>query len=727
MTLEQVGSLVPLSIFIALVAACVWFVRRSIRQREARGERLYGTGGWLSFYLILSFVIAPLAGVGKQLKNFADAELRTPALLELPGYLPYKAFCWCLLVGVVGWHIWMANRLRTRFEPESVAHAKRFVAISPFILYLGDVGAAWTLMSLNVAAEDMTPTVWGFISSFLWYLYFTNSERVKNTYLREKDAAFSPPIAGMRKRPRNSAALEPRREPVFSDFPAQVPPEQSSTSTSLADGAPVWWYAEGENRSGPVSPGQLHAFLQAGTISMSTLVWREGRLAWKPLEEVAELTTGQSATPAADEPGFMRQARLREHTGGAVLWTIAIVLAVMSVWFGLAFHLPERASLAYALTVGLGALLLPVVAVAVFSLWSDYPSQRKNLMVFAGSCAVLLATSGGSTLVSRGYVQHLLNKDNMSAEDFRSQANKCSRLGDLRCQETNWREYVRLRPGDSEAIARLGFVLNLRDKHEEAIVHLKKSLELGAGAYDLFAFYADSHEKLGHTDQAIEWSYKALSVAPSLVDVRGKLARLLLKTDRPYEALSLLQAYDSQLEAKGVRPYFVAQRISIETAIDQGSTSRDAERMALRLPMYAGHFFAPVTLGSGKPKPFMVDTGASLTSLSEAMLRDSKAVYRVVDPKVQMTVADGRKVAAKGVMIESMKVGFFELKNVPAVVCADCVSLLGQASLSKFDMQSVRAQSVDFLLLAQRGTAPPQPASSQKTSSPQPNAQAQNP
>lgn len=74
-----------------------------------------------------------------------------------------------------------------------------------------------------------------------------------------------------------------------------------------------------------------------------------------------------------------------------------------------------------------------------------------------------------------------------------------------------------------------------------------------------------------------------------------------------------------------------------------------------------------------------------------------------------------------------MKVGPFELKNVPAVVCADCVSLLGQASLTKFDMQSVRAQGVDFLLLAQRGTVPPQPPSNLKTSSPQPSAQAQTP
>ncbi|CAN7324783.1 GYF domain-containing protein [Variovorax paradoxus] len=729
MNMEQVGSMVPLLLFIALIAGSVWFTRRSARQRGVRGEMLYGTKGWLGFFLVTAFVLTPLVGIGTQLRTFTDLELRTPVVLELAGYVPYKAFCWCLLLGIIVWQVWMANRLRTRYEPESVAHAKLFLALSPFVMYLGDVGAAWAFLAINATGEDVGRTVRGFISNFLWYLYFTKSERVKNTYLGAGQSANFGSFETGRARVRKLKPLEQRREPVFADVPVQALPVSDPASASIEDGAQqVWWYAEGEHRSGPVSAAQLEQLLQAGTISSTTLVWREGRLTWKPLQQIPELVSGSAtAAPSDVEPDFVRLDRLRERTAGAPLWSCAVVLSVALMWFSLAFHLPERASFGYALGVGLGALLIPVVAVAIFSLWTAYPSQRKNLQVFVGCCAVLLATSGASSLFSRGYVERWLNKDNLSAEDFRSQANKCAQLRDLRCQESSWREYVRLRPEDSTGIARLGFVLNQRDKHEEAIVHLKKSMDLGAGAYDLFAYYADSHEKLGHTGDAIEWSYKALSVAPSLVDVRGRLAGLLLKTHRPYEALSLLQAYDSQLEAKGIRPYFAAQRISIETAIDKAEPEKNEERMALRLPMYAGHFFAPVTLGSGKPKPFMVDTGASLTSLSEAVLRDSKAVYRVVDPKVQMTVADGRKVAAKGVVIESMKVGPFELKNVPAVVCTDCVSLLGQASLTKFDMQSVRAQGVEFLLLAQRGTAAPQPASNLKTSSPQPNAQTQTP
>jgi len=414
-----------------------------------------------------------------------------------------------------------------------------------------------------------------------------------------------------------------------------------------------------------------------------------------------DLTSRRSEGSAVEEVGFVRRERRGEERAGRMLWVTAVVLGAALVAASLVFHLAENAAWPYVVGAGFGALLLPMLAVGIASLWGDGPNQRKGVKTFIGSCIVLLVASAATNLTERGYAQRWLNKDRMSAEDFRAQAERCARLRDLNCQEINWRDVVRLRPDDSLAAARLGIVLNQRGQHEEAVVQFKRSLELGAGAYDLFAYLADSHEKLGQLPQAIEWSYKALSVVPTLVDVRGRLAGLLVRSQRPYEALSLLQGYDSQLEARGQQPQFVAQRISVETAIAQ-TAQQDAERMSIRLPLYAGHFFAPVAIGAGKPRPFMVDTGASLTSLGESLLRDSQAKYRVLDFAVKMTTADGRKVVAKAIVLDTMKVGPFELTNVPAVVCADCISLLGQASLSKFDMQSNRVQGVDFLLLSPR-------------------------
>lgn len=89
------------------------------------------------------------------------------------------------------------------------------------------------------------------------------------------------------------------------------------------------------------------------------------------------------------------------------------------------------------------------------------------------------------------------------------------------CAEQNWANYIRLRPTDSNAIANLGIVMNLRDNHAGAVLQFEKAIDMGEGTYDLFAYYADSLAKLGKTDEAIDWSYKALTVVPQLVDVRG--------------------------------------------------------------------------------------------------------------------------------------------------------------------------------------------------------------
>ncbi len=290
-----------------------------------------------------------------------------------------------------------------------------------------------------------------------------------------------------------------------------------------------------------------------------------------------------------------------------------------------------------------------------------------------------------------------------TAAEFREGAMRCMKVRDLECAEINWAEYVRQRPIDGHGIANLAIVLNWRDKHEQAVVQFRKAVDGGEGTYDLFAWYADSLAKLGRIDDAIAWYYRALSVYPELVDVRGSLAKLLVKRQRPHEALALLQAYDADAAAHGRPAHFTGQRISIENLVLGSSEVDSGAPRPLRLTAMGGHFFVPVSFGNARPTPFVVDTGASRTTMSRAMLMASKAEYRVTEPQMTMLIADGRRLQAQGVMLARLHVGPFELKNVPAVICDGCASLLGQATLSQFDMQSSRVQGVEFMTLVRRG------------------------
>src|SRR5437867_2435144 len=295
----------------------------------------------------------------------------------------------------------------------------------------------------------------------------------------------------------------------------------------------------------------------------------------------------------------------------------------------------------------------------------------------------------------------------VTADDYKNGVAPCMRVRAYECAETNWVNYIRLRPTDSNAIANLGIVMNLRDNHAGAVAQFEKAIDMGESTYDLFAYYADSLAKLGKTDEAIDWSYKALAVVPQLVDVRGKLAKLLVSRKRYYEALSLLAAYDAQAQARGLPAYFEGQRIAIETAIARNAATSNsgapAEQASMRAPKFGDHFYAPVGVGEGRPAIFVVDTGAGRTTLSEEFLAASKADYKVTIPAVTMVTADGRHVPARGVTVASLKVGPFELKQAPVVVCKGCVLLLGQSALSKFDLKSAKTQGVEFLTLSPRG------------------------
>lgn len=289
-----------------------------------------------------------------------------------------------------------------------------------------------------------------------------------------------------------------------------------------------------------------------------------------------------------------------------------------------------------------------------------------------------------------------------TAEDYKHGVGPCMRARDFDCAEKNWVQFLRLRPADSNAVANLGIVLNLQGKHEAAVAQFQKAVGLGEGTYDLFAYYARSLEVLGRIDEAIDWSYKALAVHPDLVDVRGDLARLLLAKGRPHEALSILSAYDEKQERLGRRPYFEGRRIAIESSFAARRSGTAASPAAFRASKVGGHFYVPVSAGEGRPRSFVLDTGASLTTVSEEFLSSSKAAYAVSRASVSVTLADGRQHQVRELVVANMKVGTVELKDVAVVACKTCVLLLGQSTLAKFDMNTSKVNGIEFMTLMPR-------------------------
>jgi tetratricopeptide (TPR) repeat protein len=288
-----------------------------------------------------------------------------------------------------------------------------------------------------------------------------------------------------------------------------------------------------------------------------------------------------------------------------------------------------------------------------------------------------------------------------TTDDYKRAIGLCLKSHDYACAQKNYEQYLKLRPDDTTMITNLGQVMAWQDNLTGAIQQYEKAIDLGEGAYNLFAYYADALGKTGRIDEAIDWSYRSLAAVPSQLDVRSNLAKLLVHQKRYYEALALLSGYDDVLVARGEPAYFAAQRIAIESVIERYDSVSTNIESSLRLPKVEKFFVAPVTVGDARPTSFLIDTGANVVVVNDNFLNTAKVKY-TSNGTLTTTGFDGRVATAHRLIIASLRVGPFELKNVSAVSCPTCALLLGQTALEKFDMKSSRVQGVEFMTLSPR-------------------------
>jgi tetratricopeptide (TPR) repeat protein len=296
-----------------------------------------------------------------------------------------------------------------------------------------------------------------------------------------------------------------------------------------------------------------------------------------------------------------------------------------------------------------------------------------------------------------------------------SEAQACLREGDLTCAEADYVAYLRKYPNDARANGTLAIVLTQDGRHREALPYYRKAFDGAEPTYDLYANYAISLEATGDIDGAIKANYSALEIVPSLVDVRGALAKQLVKKGRKQEAINLLETFDRSLEDRGDIPYFARQIAEIKkggaptTAIAAGGATAGspADHLApnddakagqgvtlVPLTPGTGVLYVPVVLDGEVEAHFVVDSGASHVVLSQDVVRDlvrrGKLTRGDYLGSGQAILADGSRISSEIFNLRSLKVGDRELHNITAVVSPGRGQLLlGQSFLRRFKSWSI--------------------------------------
>lgn len=185
--MDSIFALLPLFLLIVILFWGARVFRRNNGKEgpSATGLKPYGVHGFLALFVFASYYIAPFFVAGITSKGIRDAEQQTPALISMPEWGAYKVGTWLLVFAVIVWQIWVAKRLRNRFEPSSLRHARILCFASPWMIILGDVVLGKMTLGIEPQGAAVVEYMKSIIQGSIWGLYFIFSKRCKNTYVTE--------------------------------------------------------------------------------------------------------------------------------------------------------------------------------------------------------------------------------------------------------------------------------------------------------------------------------------------------------------------------------------------------------------------------------------------------------------------------------------------------------------------------------------------------------------
>ncbi|MCP4329871.1 MAG: TIGR02281 family clan AA aspartic protease [Alphaproteobacteria bacterium] len=138
-----------------------------------------------------------------------------------------------------------------------------------------------------------------------------------------------------------------------------------------------------------------------------------------------------------------------------------------------------------------------------------------------------------------------------------------------------------------------------------------------------------------------------------------------------------------------------AERDKVSVAIAPAETDENAVAREIRIDAHqSGHFLVDVAV-NGVELPFMVDTGASLVTLSKQDAERAGIETAWLDYTERMQTANGI-IRAAPVELDELRIGDLELRDVKATINESPmgISLLGLSFLERLDGYEVRNETL---------------------------------
>lgn len=242
----------------------------------------------------------------------------------------------------------------------------------------------------------------------------------------------------------------------------------------------------------------------------------------------------------------------------------------------------------------------------------------------------------------------------------------------------------------------LAFLYFNQEDYEKALLIYKKLVKESDSPEQYIFYYASCLFHQGEIDEALKQHYQLFSIADHYVDNVEGILKILLKQKKKHEGLSFLEGYlskyPSALSYLGVYEHRFNQIVEAK---------EEADSAIIRIPEINRTFYAKVKIGTNKyPYTYIIDTGATITTISPKMYRANEGVIRKTGKSYTLVNADGSTNEADEVFIDWIKIGGIELQNVRAVLKQKGDNLLGQNVLRKLKISIQKENNINIMTLS---------------------------
>lgn len=229
---------------------------------------------------------------------------------------------------------------------------------------------------------------------------------------------------------------------------------------------------------------------------------------------------------------------------------------------------------------------------------------------------------------------------------------------------------------------------------DRAIYHLRNAVEIDPGSYDAHLTLGLALERQGDPAAAEPMLRRTFELAPGTPersDAARNLARVLERLGRKFDAAEVLSGLMHETETASERER-VAQRIArLRRESDASAPLLPEEAVEVRFRPWGGTIPVKALLNEKVPAAFLVDTGASYTTISSSLAHDLGIQDLAKRPRVRFRAASG-DIDAPLVKIGSLRIHDAYVEDLTVAVCDTCGDglidgLLGLNFLQRFKVE----------------------------------------